>query len=247
MTMVNNIFDGGGTSYATGCWNPSNSRDITFVHNACVNTGTKREGIYRNAGNITNFTVKNNILHGLVWQDGADISHNIYTMLAPAGQKYPVEAGSQFIMFGEPQLFVDHENRDYRLKEGSPAIDAGTDAGIGTDLLGRTRPFGSAPDIGPYEWDGTTGLKTAGPVPVQATPGILVISPNPVTQGNSGRIVFTGPVPGKVRLTDVQGRTITDLHLSYDRSAAIIPSGLTPGHYLIAANARVLGTLTVTE
>lgn len=41
---------------------------------------------------------------------------------------------------------------NFRLKEGSPAIHAGVNAGISLDLDGASRPVGSAPDLGAYEW-----------------------------------------------------------------------------------------------
>lgn len=51
----------------------------------------------------------------------------------------------------EPQ-FVDPANGDYRLKPGSPGIDAGaTIDEIKTDLLGTPRPQGKAFDVGAYE------------------------------------------------------------------------------------------------
>ena len=40
----------------------------------------------------------------------------------------------------------------FRPKEGSPAINAGTAAGVQWDLDGKPRPAGSAPDLGAYEW-----------------------------------------------------------------------------------------------
>ncbi|MDQ3278528.1 MAG: hypothetical protein M3Q06_09385 [Bacteroidota bacterium] len=40
----------------------------------------------------------------------------------------------------------------FRLKAGSPAINAGTATGITLDLDGKPRPVGSAPDLGAYEW-----------------------------------------------------------------------------------------------
>ncbi len=41
---------------------------------------------------------------------------------------------------------------DFHLTSGSEAIDAGMDAGVHEDLDGHKRPFGSAPDIGAYEY-----------------------------------------------------------------------------------------------
>ena len=50
----------------------------------------------------------------------------------------------------EPQ-FVDPAGGDFRLKPGSPGVDAGVDVGITSDLVGTKRPQGKAPDIGAYE------------------------------------------------------------------------------------------------
>ena len=44
---------------------------------------------------------------------------------------------------------------DYRLKAGSPAINAGTDVGLTTDFLGKL--VRGLPDIGAYEYYGVTG------------------------------------------------------------------------------------------
>jgi hypothetical protein len=51
-------------------------------------------------------------------------------------------------------LFVNAAGGDYRLRAGSPAIDAGA-AASGTDVTGMARPQGSGPDIGAYEFDST--------------------------------------------------------------------------------------------
>ncbi len=40
---------------------------------------------------------------------------------------------------------------NFRLKEGSPAVNAGTTAGVQWDLDGKPRPVGTAPDLGAYE------------------------------------------------------------------------------------------------
>ncbi len=48
--------------------------------------------------------------------------------------------------------FVDAASGDYRLEEGSPCVDAGTDQGAPKrDIAGSSRPQGSGPDMGAFE------------------------------------------------------------------------------------------------
>jgi len=49
-------------------------------------------------------------------------------------------------------LFVDPDNGNFRLRAGSPAIDAGVDVGLTQDFQGIPVPQGNAPDIGAYEY-----------------------------------------------------------------------------------------------
>ncbi|MBN1308830.1 MAG: hypothetical protein JXA18_12980 [Chitinispirillaceae bacterium] len=48
------------------------------------------------------------------------------------------------------------DDGDYRLREGSPAIDKGADLGYAVDIAGNPVPSGSAPDIGAYEFQSGT-------------------------------------------------------------------------------------------
>ena len=50
--------------------------------------------------------------------------------------------------------FKDPGNGDFRLQSSSPAIDAGVDVGIRTDLEGKNRPSGNGVDLGAYEFGG---------------------------------------------------------------------------------------------
>lgn len=59
-------------------------------------------------------------------------------------------------------LFTDAANNDFTLQSSSPCIDAGTSVELTLDYLGNTVPFGSAPDIGAYEYseDEEKGFET---------------------------------------------------------------------------------------
>jgi hypothetical protein len=49
-------------------------------------------------------------------------------------------------------LFTDPAGDDFHLRAGSPCIDAGTDAGVMSDINGDPRPVGAGYDIGVYEF-----------------------------------------------------------------------------------------------
>jgi len=53
---------------------------------------------------------------------------------------------------GDP-LFLNFNGKDFHLKAGSPAIDAGVNLNYSTDFDGNKVPEGSAPDIGAYEYN----------------------------------------------------------------------------------------------
>jgi hypothetical protein len=50
------------------------------------------------------------------------------------------------------QLFVDPAGNNYKLKSGSPTMNAGTAlSAVPTDILGVKRPQGAGYDVGCYE------------------------------------------------------------------------------------------------
>jgi len=99
----------------------------------------------------TNVTVKNNILAG---GGAAGSTNNIYVTLG--WQQDPYYGWSlgpgEMIVRNLNAIFVDPAHGDYHLKAGSPAIDAGTNVGLATDIAGTAVPQGAAPDIGAYEY-----------------------------------------------------------------------------------------------
>lgn len=108
-----------------------------------LNTPSNFNLVYNN----TTYGRSNMSVFGLAFPDdmyGTKIFNNLFT----DGMKYTDSAVlSGNVTAGDPEdLFVDHENGDFRLRPGSAAIDAGTRIPGITDGY-----FGLAPDVGAYE------------------------------------------------------------------------------------------------
>lgn len=82
----------------------------------------------------------------VVYGDGGTLvaSHTLVHDLDPWHE--PLDDPGDLI--GDPGFVGDC---DHRLAPGSVAIDAGTDAGVRTDLEGRARPQGGGYDLGAYQ------------------------------------------------------------------------------------------------
>ncbi len=129
--------------------------------------------------------------------------------------------------------FVDtgttFSSADFRLKSGSPLIDAGTNTGLSTGILGTARPQGSAYDIGAHER-------------IQAS-GTFTIAPTTIPSSHSGNITLT-----------LSGTSTT-----WDGTTVFTPSGVSnvtkiSQNVASATSATVVvttgagtGTLTITE
>jgi len=90
-------------------------------------------------GSITNFNYDNNLINGCgnnndFWDRGG-------TCISCSGVNNVV---------GFDPLFVS--SSDFNLQDSSPARDAGIDVGLTSDFIGTLVPYGSAPDIGAYEY-----------------------------------------------------------------------------------------------
>jgi hypothetical protein len=108
-------------------------------------------------------------------------------------------------------LFLDAGAGNLRLLAGSPAIDSGDSTGVNlpvTDLEGNPRIAGTAVDMGPYEYQGSTG------VGVDDRPkafGILGIEPNPFHLQTTIRYELRHGTRVDLRIFDVSGRLVSVL------------------------------------
>lgn len=117
-------------------------------------------------------------------------------------------------------FFVDYDNFDLRLKEGCPAIDAGTDVDAPfIDIDGNVRPQGSGFDVGAYEYP--SGPDTVPPVITSVTS----IKPGEI------EVLFNE------RMNDTSAQNIGNY--SIDNDVVITGAVLDPNRKLV--------TLTVTE
>lgn len=150
----NNIVYGG---YGTGVWSRSMSSRPTLIYNNTIyNNGdyglllsgtsiATNNIIYKNAQHNSNYelivteksTAKNNIVGGsprLILTQGSGTESDNFRNMDP--------------------LFVDPAGGDFHLQASSPALDKGlTLSQVPGDYAGVTRPFGTAYDIGAFEFD----------------------------------------------------------------------------------------------
>ncbi|MEX0886651.1 MAG: right-handed parallel beta-helix repeat-containing protein [Phycisphaeraceae bacterium] len=161
LTVRNNVFDGSG-SQPISFWQGV-SGEVRVENNTLVGGG-RDSGLYiggtgdRDGSSFEgmHITFVNNIMdgpimnimNGRLWTRDVERRHNIY-LNVPEG----FEPGEGEMVVDDPaKLFVDFEGADYRLREGSPAIDAGASVDVAEDIEGAPRPQGDGFDVGAYEW-----------------------------------------------------------------------------------------------
>ena len=146
-TLTNNLVaDNHASSQGSGLWfdgsdtGPTSGRLLhnTIAHNAAIGGG---QGVY--IGVTTTLAFTNTIIAGhasvgITVTAGSTVTLD-HTLWHNNGTDVDGAVVSSTNVYSNP-LFVDPAAWDYHLAEGSPAIDAGVDAGVGTDIDGDSRP-----------------------------------------------------------------------------------------------------------
>lgn len=127
MRIENNVFfDTASSDYAIGLWNGKpESVDIIYRNNILYIPNDKH---------ISNYPV-------------FDHQYNLYYLGGKTDHGFKLGKGENF---ADPE-FVNASLRNFHLKPGSPAIDAGTDLGFKADFDDHKVPAGKAPDLGVFE------------------------------------------------------------------------------------------------
>jgi parallel beta-helix repeat protein len=131
VTLAGNVFYTPGF-YAVADW--GKCENLRLFHNVLRRDDHGPEAVL-SLGPGTSAVSRNNIFVG----QGAGVSrdHNANLLVGREAMN---------------SIFLDPAQGDYRLKAGSPAIDAGIDVGITLDPLGTAVPQGQSADIGAYEF-----------------------------------------------------------------------------------------------
>jgi hypothetical protein len=108
------------------------------------------------------------------WENGVDV------------EGFGVVTTGTINIYGNP-LFLNPPGGDFHIGAGSPAIDAGIDAGVSTDFDGESRPFDGGFDIGADEYVGEpTPTPTATPSPTGGPSPTPTATPSPTSTTTPG-------------------------------------------------------------
>jgi hypothetical protein len=180
---------------------PNDKTNNFFRNNLIVNCGRdSNEGldhcgiVIDNHSSIYGNTFQNNCITGPVDQV---IYYRLFYLTADGFNDRDGQNGNVITdnIQASPE-FIDAADQDYHLAPSSPCIDAGIDVGLTRDVDGRPIPVGSAPDIGLYEWQGSTAVRDR----VQRGPDLFRLSPAHPNPFNSGT-VFSIEVPAETHCT----------------------------------------------
>lgn len=142
--------------------------------------------------------------------DGSSFSNCVFFNDSGYGAQSYTKCGSNGNIWGDP-LFVDAENGDFRIKKGSPCINAGDSANAPEfDYYGQPRDDG-APDIGIYELAGGMSQNDLAAVSVSSTG----VSPEAKGRAAKRSLEVCSPVQGNGNAPAARSTIGDTLTISY--------------------------------
>jgi len=154
-TVTNNFIAHNGRGAGIKIWDTT--RYGLVAHNTVAFNAGAEGGIYLAEGYITPTVVSNIVVsntYGIRAHTNASGTLDYNDVWSNTTQDYDLpgalEPGSHDIQ-ADP-VFTNPAGDDFHLQAGSPCIDAGTDAGVTSDIDGDPRPVGAGYDIGADEF-----------------------------------------------------------------------------------------------
>ncbi len=197
-TLLNNIVgDHKTTNIELGSKDADLVKQGVVYHNTIVGSGTGQDGNGLVVRDPLTATLVNNIIvshtKGLSLPLGANVQISYTLFWANADDP----TGTPYVP--SPPLFVDPAHQNYHLLAESPAVDAGTDVSVTTDVDGNVRPQGDAPDLGADEvLAATAQLEITKSGPQMAAPGAPITYTLTVVNRSGGaftQLVITDSIP----------------------------------------------------
>lgn len=161
-----------------------------------------------------------------------DGSKTVYYTLSQWKSKNGMDSGNDANSLAADPVFVDASNGDFRLMLNSPCINSGVNAGLTSDFDGILVPQGNFPDMGAFEYSGTTGAHKN-----LAQERTLVCYPNPFCYKTT--IKYSVKIASKITLSviDIYGHQVEIIYSGVQQpgkySLQWSPSGISPGFYFL--------------
>ena len=212
-------------------------QNIQIINNSLYKNGAILNGwgfgILINNPDAKNITVRNNICSENSAQiaiqqidSGGIVDHNLcYGNNEASGALFGKDS-----VIGNP-LFADTSNGDFHLLSNSPAIDVGSSIDApDVDFDNNNRPYGSAYDIGAYEYHLPLGIQDN-----IKHGSFFEIYPNPCLDKLTIKIKGKNYQNYNLQLFDSKGRLIKKIRYSGFKSNLMVfhTNGLKPGLYLL--------------
>ncbi len=136
------------------------SSSVTVWNSTIVDNGSDGVRVSSGTTTITNSILALNSDDGLD-RDGGTLNHTYNIIYGNSGSAFEGTSQSTGELTSDP-LFFNAGGFDFRLQDGSPAIDAGTNASgtVDDDFIGTARPIDSLWDLGCFEGAGSSSSGT---------------------------------------------------------------------------------------